>query len=112
MLSPRARSIQTDVVFASDREAPLEPQHRQTVSQAYCSAISCGYSNGGLSEWAPMATIVQDGTYEASKPHIIPAPPTPSLQNGPTSCFEMWFAIRYKHLWRQGSQPNHVSNPD
>jgi len=44
----------------------LEAAKRHKVSQAYCSALSCGYSNGSLQSWEPMATIVQDGTYEAT----------------------------------------------
>jgi hypothetical protein len=44
----------------------VEPDPPRTVSQAYCSALSCGYAEGGLELWAPIATIVLDAAYEAT----------------------------------------------
>ena len=32
-----------------------EPTH---VSQAFCSALSCGYTNVALEHWEPLATLV------------------------------------------------------
>jgi hypothetical protein len=44
----------------------VEPPVPPRVSQAYCSAISCGYASGTLAEWAPLATLVLDAAYEAT----------------------------------------------
>ncbi|MEZ4223164.1 MAG: hypothetical protein R3B13_19630 [Polyangiaceae bacterium] len=44
----------------------VEPTGAQYVSQAYCSALSCGYTGGGLELWAPLATLVLDAAYEAT----------------------------------------------
>ena len=57
--------VQTEVTHETTT-SKLEAAKRHKVSQAYCSALSCGYSNGSLQSWEPMATIVQDGTYEAT----------------------------------------------
>ena len=38
----------------------------QRVSQAFCSALSCGYASGSLASWQPMATLVLDAAYEAT----------------------------------------------
>jgi hypothetical protein len=51
------------VTFATRFVEPAQPQH---VSQAYCSALSCGYTSGGLGLWAPLATLVLDAAYEAT----------------------------------------------
>lgn len=51
------------VTFATRYAEPAEPR---LVSQAYCSALSCGYTGGGLELWAPLATIVLDAAYEAT----------------------------------------------
>ncbi|NVB43678.1 hypothetical protein G6O69_38075 [Pseudenhygromyxa sp. WMMC2535] len=37
-----------------------------TVSQAFCSALSCGYDRSPRSAWAPLATAVLDAAYEAT----------------------------------------------
>lgn len=52
-----------EVTFAERFVAPAQP-HR--VSQAFCSAISCGYTNLGLDLWEPLATLVLDAAYEAT----------------------------------------------
>jgi hypothetical protein len=43
----------------------LPRNNRHHVTQAYCSALSCGYSGGSLDFWAPMAQLVLDAQYEA-----------------------------------------------
>ncbi|MEQ8458405.1 MAG: hypothetical protein RLO52_15420 [Sandaracinaceae bacterium] len=52
-----------EVTFASRFEPPAEPRF---VSQAFCSALSCGYASGTLRQWRPLATIVLDAAYEAT----------------------------------------------
>ena len=52
-----------EVTFARRFEAPEKPQR---VSQAFCSALSCGYASGSLAAWAPVATLVLDAAYEAT----------------------------------------------
>lgn len=44
----------------------VEPPEPSRVSQAFCSAISCGYTDVGLDHWAPLATLVLDAAYEAT----------------------------------------------
>lgn len=45
----------------------VEPGTPTTVSQAFCSAISCGYVRGvSLDAWTPLATLVLDAAYEAT----------------------------------------------
>jgi hypothetical protein len=44
----------------------VEPDEPTTVSQAFCSAVSCGYSGVGLEHWQPLATLALDAAYEAS----------------------------------------------
>lgn len=51
------------VTFASRFAEPEAPTH---VSQAFCSALSCGYDRSPLSLWAPLATAVLDAAYEAT----------------------------------------------
>ncbi len=51
------------VDFAARFSEPTAPTN---VSQAFCSAISCGYSQVGLDHWAPLATLVLDAAYEAT----------------------------------------------
>ena len=53
----------TDVVFAS-RYQPLKEKHR--VRQAFCSAISCGYTSLPNPLWQPLACLVLDAAYEAT----------------------------------------------
>ncbi|MEX1362368.1 MAG: hypothetical protein AB1Z98_04535 [Nannocystaceae bacterium] len=57
--------LQTDVqvTFASRFVEPPQPA---TVSQAFCSALSCGYTRVALSHWEPLATLVLDAAYEAT----------------------------------------------
>jgi hypothetical protein len=57
--------VHTDVqvTFARRFVEPTEPAH---VSQAFCSALSCGYTAVGLSHWEPLATLVLDAAYEAT----------------------------------------------
>lgn len=52
-----------EVTFARRFEPP---ERRQLVSQAFCSALSCGGASGGLALWRPIATLVLDGVYEAT----------------------------------------------
>ncbi len=44
----------------------VEPQQPSRVSQAFCSALPCGYTGGGLELWEPLATLVLDAAYEAT----------------------------------------------
>lgn len=47
-----------------ERFVPVsEPTH---VSQAFCSALSCGYTSVPLEHWEPLATLVLDAAYEAT----------------------------------------------
>lgn len=39
---------------------------RPHVTQAWCSALSCGYSRAPLASWTELARIVLDATYEAT----------------------------------------------
>ncbi|RLO12396.1 hypothetical protein DYB28_010534 [Aphanomyces astaci] len=48
----------------SSRYATTNNQH--FVSQAYCSAISVGYSAASQSDWAPFAKLVLQASYEAT----------------------------------------------
>ena len=52
-----------EVTFARRYVAPERPQ---LVSQAFCSALSCGYASGSLADWQPIATLVLDAAYEAT----------------------------------------------
>lgn len=54
---------QVEVTFASRFEEPKTKSH---VSQAFCSALSCGYTGGGHELWAPLASLVLDAAYEAT----------------------------------------------
>ncbi len=54
---------EVEVTFARRFEPPSRP-HR--VSQAFCSALSCGYASGSLAAWSPIATLVLDAAYEAT----------------------------------------------
>jgi hypothetical protein len=44
----------------------VPPERPQLVSQAFCSALSCGYASGSLADWEPIATLVLDAAYEAT----------------------------------------------
>ena len=44
----------------------VEPATPSRVSQAFCSAISCGYTDVALDHWEPLATLVLDAAYEAT----------------------------------------------
>ncbi len=57
--------LQTDVgvTFASRF---VEPERPSNVSQAFCSALSCGYTQVGLDHWEPLATLALDAAYEAT----------------------------------------------
>jgi hypothetical protein len=45
----------------------LAPKHkRQLVTQSYCSALACGYTSCPAEDWAPLATLVLDASYEAT----------------------------------------------
>ncbi len=65
LMGELAIGLQTDVevTFAKRWVSPESPRR---VSQAFCSALSCGYASGTLREWAPLATLVLDGAYEAT----------------------------------------------
>ena len=52
-----------DVTFA---ERFVEPTTKARVSQAFCSAISCGYTKLAPELWEPLATLVLDAAYEAT----------------------------------------------
>jgi hypothetical protein len=56
---------QVGVTFARRYEPPAVPVE-PLVSQAFCSAISCGYTSIALDLWEPLATLVLDATYEAT----------------------------------------------
>jgi hypothetical protein len=51
------------VTFADRFVEPASPAH---VSQAFCSALSCGYTDVPLELWQPLATLVLDASYEAT----------------------------------------------
>lgn len=51
------------VTFARRFVEPTEPVR---VTQAFCSAISCGYTTVPLEHWEPLATLVLDAAYEAT----------------------------------------------
>lgn len=51
------------VTFARRFVEPAEPTR---VSQAFCSALSCGYTTVPLDAWEPLATLVLDAAYEAT----------------------------------------------
>lgn len=57
--------VQTDVEVTFARRF-VEPARPQRVSQAFCSALSCGYTRVGLDHWEPLATLVLDAAYEAT----------------------------------------------
>ncbi len=44
----------------------VPPGHPNFVSQAFCSAISLGYSPESPEAWEPLATLVLEGAYEAA----------------------------------------------
>jgi hypothetical protein len=52
-----------EVTFGA-RFAP--PDRPRRVSQAFCSAVSCAYAAAPVDAWAPLATLVLDGAYEAT----------------------------------------------
>ena len=56
---------QVGVTFARRFEPPAGAEE-PLVSQAFCSAISCNYSNVPLELWEPLATLVLDACYEAT----------------------------------------------
>jgi len=56
---------QVGVTFAR-RFAPPGGGEEPIVSQAFCSAVSCGYSGVALDLWEPLATLVLDAGYEAT----------------------------------------------
>jgi len=57
--------LQTDVGVTFARRF-VEPERPAVVSQAFCSALSCGYTQVGLDHWEPLATLVLDAAYEAT----------------------------------------------
>lgn len=57
--------LQTDVGVTFARRF-VEPEEPTTVSQAFCSALSCGYSRVELDCWEPLATLALDAAYEAT----------------------------------------------
>jgi len=44
----------------------VEPTERTWVSQAFCSALSCGYTSIPLERWTAFATLALDAAYEAT----------------------------------------------
>ena len=54
---------QTEVTFSNRFTINKEPH---LVNQAYCSAISCGYSTVETEAWEPIATIALDAAYEGT----------------------------------------------
>ncbi len=52
-----------EVTFARRFERPATPRR---VSQAFCSALSCGYASGALHQWRPIARLVLEAAYEAT----------------------------------------------
>lgn len=58
--------------FQSQVEVVFEGRFRRVagrrplVSQAWCSALSCGYSRAPLASWERLARVVLDATYEAT----------------------------------------------
>jgi len=56
----------------------VEPQQAATVSQVFCSALSCGYNSIDNALWTPLATIALDAAYEATLLAAAVIPPRPS----------------------------------
>ena len=54
---------QTEVTFSNRFAINREPH---LVNQAYCSAISCGYSAVETAAWEPIATIALEAAYEGT----------------------------------------------
>jgi hypothetical protein len=65
LMGELAIGLQTGVDVTFSRRW-VEPDAPRRVSQAFCSALSCGYASGTLAEWEPLATLVLDGAYEAT----------------------------------------------
>ena len=55
-----------EVPFTSRFKKVPTSESKQFVSQAYCSAISCAYSNASPRLWEPLARLVLEGVYEAT----------------------------------------------
>jgi hypothetical protein len=56
----------TEVSFRR-RYVPTSPdEERVLVTQAYCSALSCGYSGVATDLWEPLARLVLEAAYEAT----------------------------------------------
>lgn len=55
-----------EVPWAADRFILRPPEERLRVSQTFCSALACGYSDGSLGSWEPLARLVLEAAYEAT----------------------------------------------
>lgn len=55
-----------EVPWAGSRYTLAPPERRQKVTQAFCSAVSCGYSNAPAERWEPLARLILDASYEAT----------------------------------------------
>ena len=62
----------------SYRLLPTYPTHPPAYlpTQAYCSALAVGYSEGSEEAWAPLARLVLEASYEAVQPLTILTLPT------------------------------------
>ncbi len=56
----------------------VEPTNAAVVSQAFCSALSCGYNTIDNALWTPLATITLDAAYEATLLAAAVGAPQPS----------------------------------
>lgn len=54
------------VTFRTRFEGVVDVSEGLTVTQAYCSALSCAYSGIATAHWASFAKLVLDATYEAT----------------------------------------------
>jgi hypothetical protein len=52
-----------EVTFGRRWAPPAAPQ---SVSQAFCAAVSCAYTDQPVDAWAPLATLALDAAYEAT----------------------------------------------
>ena len=55
-----------EVPWSAERYTLLPEGERQRVTQTFCSALSCGYSDGSEEQWEPLARVVLDAAYEAT----------------------------------------------
>jgi len=55
-----------EVPWTGTRYQLQQESDRQKVSQAFCSALAVGYSQGSVEGWEPLARLVLEASYEAT----------------------------------------------